>query len=285
MTLSIGLQLFSVKDALQRDYIGTLEKLAQIGYTNLEMVIRKTDEGLSLGGDMTPSEVRRQLDRLGMKAVSSHTRVNEETDWEGIIAANQEIGSTGIGCSIAFFANKQDVLNFCESFNRYGEICKSGGMQLYYHNHFQEFQVFEGETVMDLMLAHTDPQLVKFELDTYWAVRGGVDPIEWMRKLGDRCIMLHQKDLPAAAQPVNWLDVFGANSSITIDELYKTQDPAHFTQIGQGTLPIADYLKEATSLGHANYVFVEQDVTAGDEVEGVATSYRNLEKLLQQLTV
>ncbi|UQZ83346.1 Inosose dehydratase [Paenibacillus konkukensis] len=283
MSISIGLQLFSVKNALKEDYVGTLERLAAIGYRNLELVIRKTDEGLSFGGDITPAQLRNQLDRLGMKAVGCHTRVDSQTEWEGIIAANQEIGNKDIGCSIAFFSNKEDVLDFCRSFNRYGELLHKHGMQLYYHNHFQEFQVFEGQTVMDLMLEHTDAELVKFELDSYWAVRGGVDPVSWLHKLGDRCRMLHQKDLPAAVQIVNWFDVFGADSLITIDELYKTQLATDFTQIGEGVLDIKSILQEAAKLGHAEYVFVEQDVTSGDELEGVALSYRNLESLLQTL--
>jgi sugar phosphate isomerase/epimerase len=186
MNLSIGLQLFSVKNALKQDYVGTLEKVAEIGYQNLELVIRMTDDGLSLGGDITPAALRRQLDRLGLKAVSCHTRVNEETDWRQIIAANHELGSTAIGCSIAFFSNKQDVLAFCESFTKYGEICRDNGLNLYYHNHFQEFQRFEGQTVMDILLENTDRDLVRFEFDTYWAVRGGVDPIAWLSKLGNR---------------------------------------------------------------------------------------------------
>ncbi|WP_248930044.1 sugar phosphate isomerase/epimerase family protein [Paenibacillus hamazuiensis] len=282
MSLSMGLQLFSVKNALKQDYIGTLEKVAAIGYKNLEMVIRKTDEGLSLGGELSTKEVRAQLDRLGMKAVGCHTRVNEETEWEGIIEANHIIGSPAIGCSIAFFSNKDDVLRFCESFNQYGELCKTNGLALYYHNHFQEFQQFEGETVMDIMLSNMEEGLIHFEFDSYWAVRGGVDPIAWLHKLGNRCKKLHQKDLPAAAQPVNWFDVFGANSNITIDELYKTQDPAHFCEVGSGTLNIRAIIEAARSIGSAEYIFVEQDVTARDEVEGVAISYGNLERLLKE---
>jgi sugar phosphate isomerase/epimerase len=283
MALSMGLQLFSVKNALKRDFVGTLERIAEIGYTNLEVVIRKTDEGLSLGGDITPAELRRQLDRLGMKAAGCHTRVNEDTDWERIIAANHEIGSTAVGCSIAFFSNKKDVLAFCDSFNKYGEICRRNGIDLYYHNHFQEFQVFEGKTVMDIMLENTNPDFVKFEFDTYWAVRGGVDPVAWLHKLGNRCEMLHQKDLPATAQPVNWFDVFGADSNITIDELYQTQDAAHFTEVGEGTLDIPAIIRVASSIGSAKYMFVEQDVTAKDEVEGIAISYTNLSRLLQKV--
>jgi sugar phosphate isomerase/epimerase len=282
MGLSIGLQLFSVKNALKDDFVGTLEKVAQIGFQNVEMVIRKTDEGLSFGGDITPVEIRKQLDRLGLKAVGFHTRVNETTDWDGIIEANHVIGCKAIGSSIAFFANKEDVLRFCEAFNRYGELCKKNGLDLYYHNHFQEFQVFEGQTVMDLLLEHLEKDLVTFELDTYWAVRGGADPVAWLHKLGDRCTKLHQKDLPAAVHPVSLFDVFGANSPITINELYKTQDSAQFTEIGEGTLDIASLIQMARSIGSVEYIFVEQDATARDELEGVAISYTNLDHLLKQ---
>src|SRR3954447_26495491 len=169
MSLAIGLQLFSVKQALARDYVGTLERVAAIGYRNLELVMRMSDDGLSLGGEITPTELRRQIDRLGLRAVSSHARVDEQTDWDRIIAANHELGSSAIGCSIAFFADADDVLAFCELFNRAGERCRRDGLQLYYHNHFQEFQVFAGRRVMDLLLGRTDRDLVKFEFDTYWA--------------------------------------------------------------------------------------------------------------------
>ncbi|WP_240419933.1 sugar phosphate isomerase/epimerase family protein [Paenibacillus periandrae] len=283
MSLSMGLQLFSVKNALKQDFIGTLEKLGDIGYKSLEMVIRKTDEGLSLVGELSAKEVRTQLDRLGMKVVGCHTHINEETEWEGIIESNHLIGSPAIGCSIAFFSNKDDVLRFCESFNRYGELCKTNGLGLYYHNHFQEFQQFHGETVMDIMLNNMEKDLIHFEFDSYWAVRGGADPIVWLHKLGDRCKKLHQKDLPVTAQPVNWFDVFGATSNITIDELYKTQDPAHFCEVGTGTLNIRAIIEAARSIGSAEYIFVEQDVTAKDEVEGVAISYGNLERLLKEV--
>ena len=276
----IGLQLFSVRQALAQDYVGTLERIAAIGYRNLELVLRVTDEGLSHGGDITTTALRQQFDRLGMRAVSAHTRVDAGTDWPRIIAASQELGNTAIGCSIAFFADLREVLDFCEMFNRAGELCRANGLQLYYHNHFQEFQLFEGQRVMDLLLARTAPELVKFEFDTYWAARGGADPVAWLRLLGDRCDLLHQKDLPATAQPVNWFEVFGFDSKITLAELFKTQDPAQFAGVGAGLMDIPAIIATARELGHARYIFVEQDVTAGDEVEGVALSYANLARML-----
>jgi sugar phosphate isomerase/epimerase len=281
MSVAVGLQLFSVKRALERDFVGTLERVAAIGYRNLELVLRTTDAGLSVGGPIAPAALRRQLDRLGLQAVSAHTRVDARTDWPRIIAACQDLGTTAIGCSIAFFAHRQAVLTFCELFNRGGERCRDHGLQLYYHNHFQEFQVFEGQRVIDLLLAHTAPDLVKFEFDTYWAVRGGADPIAWLRTLGARCDLLHQKDLPPTARPVNWFEVFGFDSPITITELYRTQDPAQFAAVGEGTMDIRAIVETVRGLGHARYIFVEQDAVAGDEVAGVAASYANLERMLR----
>ena len=282
MSLALGLQLFSVQWALARDDIGTVERVAALGYRNLELVMRVTDAGLRLGGDITPAELRRQLDRLGLRAVSGHTRVDAQTDWARLIAASRELGSTALGCSIAFFADQAAVLAFCESFNRSGELCRHSGLQLYDHNHFQEFQVFDGQRVMDLLLERTEPDLVKFEFDTYWAVRGGAEPVPWLRRLGDRCDLLHQKDLPASAQPVNWFEVFGADRAITIAELYRTQDPAQFAEVGTGTLDLPAIIGAVRDLGHARYIFVEQDATAGDELASVATSYANLERLLSR---
>jgi hypothetical protein len=86
--------------------------------------------------------------------------------------------------------------------------------------------------------------------------------------------------LPATVQPVNWFDVFGADSNITLNELFQTQDPSHFAEIGVGTLNIPAIIEAARHLGHARYIFVEQDVTSKDELESVAISYKNLDRLL-----
>jgi sugar phosphate isomerase/epimerase len=97
--------------------------------------------------------------------------------------------------------------------------------------------------ILDTLLEHTDKELVKFELDTYWAVRGGEDPVHWLRKLGERCNLLHQKDLPASVKQVNFFDIFGVDSQYTLDILYKTQKPEKFTEIGEGILDINSYIE------------------------------------------
>lgn len=273
MSLQFGLQLYSVRDELQKDYWGTLEKLATIGYRNLEIAIHNADEGLN----PSATELRKRLDALGMKVVSSHIQPLER--YEEIIAYNKELGSTSIALGIAFFKNKREVLECCELLNRHGEAYKKGGLDFYYHNHFQEFQKFDGQYVLDIILENTDKELVKVEFDTYWAVRGGVDPIAYLKKLGDRCDLIHQKDLPAGADPVNLLKVLGEDSDISFERFLTLHQADQFAEVGEGTLDIAGILDTAREIGAAKYIFVEQDLTSRNQLESVEISYRNFSKL------
>lgn len=275
MSLSFGLQLYSVRDELQKDYWGTLEKLAAIGYKNLEIANHNADVGM----EPKASELRKRLDELGMKVVSSH--ISPLDKYEEIIAYNQELGSSAIVCSIAFFKNQQEVLEFSQYLNRYGEIYKKGGLDFYYHNHFQEFQKFDGKYVMDTILENTDKDLVKIEFDTYWAVRGGVDPIEYLQKLGDRCDLVHQKDLPAAAKPVNLFETVGEDGDITFERFLTLTEPEQFTEVGEGTLNISGIIQQVQQIGAAKYIFVEQDLTTKNQLESVEISYHNISKLLK----
>ncbi|MFD0711409.1 sugar phosphate isomerase/epimerase family protein [Paenibacillus sp. GCM10027626] len=272
-TLSLGLQLYSVRDELQKDYWGTLEKLAAIGYKNLEIANHNADAGL----EPDASELRKRLDKLGMRVVSSH--ISPLDRHEEIIAYNRELGSTAVACSIAFFKNKRDVLDFCQQLNRYGEVYKKGGLNFYFHNHFQEFQKFDGQYILDIILENTDKDLVKIEFDTYWAVRGGVDPIAYLQQLGDRCDLVHQKDLPASAQPVNLFEVVG-EEEITFERFVTLPVPEHFAEVGEGVLDIPAIIRTVREIGAAKYIFVEQDLTSRNQLESVEISFNNITRLL-----
>ncbi len=282
MALELGLQLYSVRNALQNNAVEALEKAAEIGYRKLELALHNQDGRFQVGA-LSASEFRKQTERLGMATVSSHAMLHEDADPAPLLDFLEEIGSPTWVIPIAFFEDRRQVAAYCDQLNRYGEAARKRDIDFYYHHHFQEFQVFEGERIIDTMLALTDPALVKFELDTYWAARGGEDPVYWLRKLGARCDLVHQKDLPASVAMVNYFDVYGKDARITLDTLYKTQDAAQFTEAGEGVLDIPAYLAEIRKLGHARYIFVEQDMTSRGEWESVAISYRNMTKLLGDL--
>ncbi|MBW4079814.1 sugar phosphate isomerase/epimerase [Paenibacillus sp. S150] len=281
MELTIGLQLFSVREELKKDFHGTLRKLAEIGYKNLEIAIHNSSEGLQAGGGLPPGEARRVIEDLGMKIVSTHIFPIDSVAWEDLIAFNQEVGSTSIVCPISFFTSKADVLQFCLDMNRYGEQAQKIGIDFYYHNHFHEFQKIDDQPIMDMILEHTDKDLVKIEFDTYWALRGGADPVAYLQKLGTRCDKIHQKDLPATVLPANLLETIDNTELLTHPQFMALRNPAYFTEIGDGMMDIPGILAAVREIGAAQYIFVEQDLTAINELDSVERSYRNLKELMK----
>lgn len=280
MSLSLGLQLWSVRNSLQENYAGTLEKVAAIGYKNLELICTVTPNGLVFGKDLRAADLRKLLDANGLRAASCHFVPTPDMSLQAIVDDLNTVGADSLGCAIAFWNSQDEVKAFCKTFNEYAETTRKGGVQLYYHNHFEEFQVFGDKSAFDVLIEDLDPTLVKFEFDTFWAVRGGQDPVYWLKKLGKRCDLIHQKDMPAVASPVNLFEKYGYDEPITIDVLWPLQSPDQFGEIGTGVLNIASYLKAARLYNDARYVFVEQDVTALPELESVAVSFANLTKLL-----
>lgn len=281
MNPSIGLQLWSVRNGLQKDYVGTLEKVAEVGYRDLELITTVTPQGLVFGQELRAPELRKNLDRLGLRAVSCHFVPTADMRLENILADLQVLGVDSLACAIAFFISHQEVVEFSAKFNQYAETCKKAGVQLYYHNHFEEFQVFNGKSVYEMMMEQMDEDLVMFEFDTYWATRGGQDPIYWLKKLGKRCDLLHQKDLPGTARPVNLFEKFGYDSQITLDAMWGLQDSDHFTEVGEGELNIPAILEAGRKYNNARYVFVEQDMTKKTELESIAISLANLTRMLK----
>lgn len=280
MSLELGLQLYSVRESLQQNPMDTLQRIAEIGYKNLELALRNNDSEIQAAG-MSAADFRREIEGLGLKTVSCHARVNDDIDMERLLDFLQEVGSPTLIIPMGLLAGRQHALEFCRSLNKYGEIARKRDITLYYHNHFQEFQEFEGEKIFDTLINNTDPELVKFELDTYWTVRGGEDPVHWIRKLGNRCDLFHQKDLPSTVEQVNYFEIYGTDASITMDLMYTTQDPAQFTESGEGVLDIASYIREIRNLNHGKYIFVEQDMTSRGELDSIAISYRNMSELLK----
>ncbi|AJY74085.1 sugar phosphate isomerase/epimerase family protein [Paenibacillus beijingensis] len=282
MSIDIGLQLYSVRDELQKDYYGTLQKVAAIGFKQLEIAIHNVEAGLEQGGNIKSAELKKMLDELGLSVAASHVGPIDKADLDEVIAYNLEIGSGAIVCPLMTFKDKGEVLAFSEAMNGYGDKCKSSGLDFYFHNHYNEFQQFEGQSVMDLLLEHTDPSAVKFEFDTYWALRAGIDPIEYLTKLGSRCDKIHQKDLPASVQPVNLFELVGHDEHLTVERIFSVVKPEDFAEIGEGVMDIAGIIDAARKMGHVKTIFVEQDQCLGNQLESVERSFRNLTAIMNR---
>jgi len=276
MNVRVGLQLYSVRESLARDSWGTLARLAEAGFTRLEAANHDalTDPGVGFG--VAAPALRAHLANLGLSIVGCHINPLQLDILPRALDYQAELGNTQFGCDIEFFpyGDRDYVMRRAEEFNKVGELARERGMRFYYHNHFQEFQRFGADYVYDLILENTDPDLVKLEIDTYWMYRGGQDPIAWMKKCSDRVVLLHQKDFPAdAPQPLNLFDgVVSPTENIDSVVFRHRKDTRCFTEIGTGVLPIQDILDAAGALPALDYLILEQDHTAMDEIESVRTS-------------
>src|SRR4051795_11779519 len=156
MDVRIGLQLYSVRNALKADPWGTLGRLAEVGFTHLEAANHqaRTDPGVGFG--VTAADLRKTLDGLGPTIIGCHINPLDLDILPRALDYQAELGNTQFGCDIEFFpyGDRDYALCRAELFNTVGELARERGMRFYYHNHFQEFQRFGDDYVYDLILEY-----------------------------------------------------------------------------------------------------------------------------------
>jgi len=248
----IGLQLFTVRDLLQKDFDGTIEQLARIGYKNLEFA------GYY---NRTPEQVRALLDRLQLVSRSSHIGAPlMRQDPAAQIRAAKTIGQEYITLPSYNFG-KEGLVGWRKGvaeFNQWGTMCRDAGLKLAYHNHAAEFAPLEGTTGYDVLVKEVDPKLVDFELDLYWARFADQDPLALFAKYPGRFTMWHVKDLAV------------------------TNDTKGMTPVGKGTIDFKSIFARARESG-MKYFFVEHDSAGqypGGSLASVQASYDYLRQLL-----
>lgn len=196
----IGLQLYSLRDAMKSDALGTLKIVADMGFTTLETA--NYTEGKIYG--MTPSEFKKIVKGLGMKVTSAHLggpNYTKETHaeamdwWKKALEDHLEAGCKFIvKPSMTTLKTMDELKVWCDFYNAIGEMTSTSNVQFGYHNHNHEFEKIEGEIIYDSMIKNTDPEKVFFEMDVYWVMRGGFNAVDYMNKYPDRFPVLHIKD-------------------------------------------------------------------------------------------
>ena len=246
MSLPIGLQLWSIKEELKKDFKGTLRKVAEIGYEGVEFA--------GYGG-LGSTELKKLLSELGLKACGSHVSLTELTEnIDEVIKYSLEIGNKYIICPYAEFNRKEDVLELAAKLNVIGEKCRAEGLICGYHNHAHEFSEFDGEYILDILYKTTDVRLVKAELDTYWVAYAGVNVLDFIKKYGGRFDLIHIKDM----------QIIG--------------DKKESTEVGNGLMCFKEVISEAEKQG-ATWLIVEQEHFTKSTLESVEISYNNLKEL------
>ncbi len=234
----IGVQLYTVRSILENDFVGGIEKVAAAGYDEVEFA------GYF---DRSPADVKALLDRLDLTAPSAHVGLDAlKDDLDAVVEAARVIGHQFVVCP--WLAPNQrrtldDYRGHAAFFNEAGKRFKDEGIQFAYHNHDFEFEPIDGRMPYDLLLAETDADLVKMELDLYWITYAGQDPLAYFAKHPGRFPLCHVKDMAAD----------------------RTMTPA-----GQGTIDFAAVFAKSDEAGLQHY-FVEHD-NAEDPIQRITTS-------------
>jgi sugar phosphate isomerase/epimerase len=201
---AIGLQLYSLRDAMKTDAPATIAAIGKIGYAYAEAA--GYADGKFYG--MPPEEFKRCVENAGMKALSSHTtRQLSEQElaeknlstalawWSETIDAHAAAGIQYIVCPwMNVPKTLADLQTYCDYYNAIGKLCKERGLLFGYHNHAHEFTQVDGQSMYDYMLEHTNPEYVFFQMDVYWAVVGKQSPVEYFGRYPGRFALLHIKD-------------------------------------------------------------------------------------------
>lgn len=251
-TLPIGVQLFSLRDDLTRDFEGTMRRVADIGYTAVELYSYDNYWGRSA------ADLRKVLEGIGLQPVSCHLDPNLlQTDPETAIAFAHDVGCRFAGFPYLAPEQRGDASVYRalgQTLTRCGGIAQRYGMSFFYHNHDFEFAKLDGAYALDVLLAASDPDLVASELDVYWVQHAGLDPAEYIRKLGRRCQLVHLKDMAPDAEH-------------------------SFAEIGEGIMDLDAVVAAGQDVGVQWYI-VEQDCAYHrTPLEAIALSMQNMKRM------
>ena len=241
-----GLQLYTVRDALGADLDGTLEKVAGVGYREVELA--------GLPG-VTAQAMQASLKRHGLDAPSMHASYDRlRQDFDAVLEEARLLGANYLVCPSVDggeWKTAESWKRVCQTLNSIGEVVRNRGLMLAYHNHDFEFVPFgDGTTPFHLLMTETDPLDVKLELDVYWVAKAGLDPVQCLKDGRDRILLVHLKGLASDGSTV---------------------------EVGAGVLDFERIVRTALLAG-VRHLFVEQD-TSADPLASIGVSLRFLEQL------
>ncbi|MGR3765690.1 sugar phosphate isomerase/epimerase family protein [Rossellomorea sp. NS-SX7] len=245
--IPIALQMYTLRYEADRDFTGTLEKVAQLGYDGVE---------LAGYGDLTVEEVRRVLDDLGLKAASSHVALSElRADVGKVIHGQKVLGSRFVVCPYLEPEERteKDYFRLIDDLNEVGEKCAAEGITLCYHNHdFELTALSDGRSALETILQETNPDWVMAEFDMYWLTYAGEKPVEWLERFRDRSPLVHLKDMT-------------------------TDGERFFAVLGTGGVDLESVLEFGNG-GGIDWWIVEQDECRNPPIESVQRSLEYLKK-------
>ncbi len=246
MTAPIGLQLYSVREFLIKDFSGIIHKIARMGYTGIETA------GFPDG--IKPAQAKEIFDDHGLIVTSSHSPLPLGDDKRKILDTLAAIGCPHLvspWMDPDYYSSKDKMKSLAETFNKAYSVAVENGLKFSIHNHTFEFDLFNDEPTIYTLIEYLEPG-INFQLDTYWIKVAGIEPSEVVLKLGNRAPLLHIKDGPATLN-------------------------GDMTAVGDGVVDVPAIIKAGKP--NTEWLIVELDRCATDMLEAVEKSHRYLATL------
>jgi sugar phosphate isomerase/epimerase len=242
-SVPLGLQLYTVRQDLAKDYDGTIKKVRDFG-------IRHVQANLTQSGKSAQDQ-KTLYDSLGISWKSIHAGgIDLRDNAQATIDQAKAVGITNITCSFALYPadraifmagpSLDDWKKNADTFNKVGALCKAAGLSFAYHNHNVEFRKVGDVVPYDLLIQQTDPSLVQMEMDIGWVVAGGADPVAYLNKYPGRYHSLHIKDLTNQGIPNNNMKMISAIIGKGIIDWKTVLAAAHKTKVERAFLEIEE---------------------------------------------
>lgn len=272
MSLSVGLQLYTLRGEMEKDFEGTLKKVKELGYEGVEFAGLFGKDG---------KEVKNILEKFSLKAVSAHVALDELIDNTDQVLQNyKEIGLSYIAIPYLPEECRPQAGNFEKTLENITYICekaKEYGITMLYHNHDFEFDIVDGEYYLDTIYKTISKDLLQTEIDTCWVNVAGENPSEYIKKYTNRAPIVHLKDfvMKGKAKKENLYELIGIDKSAQ-----ESDEDFAFRPVGHGVQDFKSII-EASELANAKWIIVEQDRPAKgqSELESAKLSREYLKKL------
>jgi sugar phosphate isomerase/epimerase len=246
----IGIQLYTLRDAARADLDRTLGDIAAAGYTDVEMLMSLRNF------NHAPADVRKMLDAHGLRAPSTHIGTATLANVDGAVDEARTLGHKYLILADLPASARQSLASFAgyaDTLNRAGEAARKHDLWIAWHDEADDFKSFNGQQGYDALVAKLDPSLVRLQLDTGNAAVGGRDPLDLMKRYGDRYYSFHIKDAPAIPSP-------------------------HDVELGKGIVDLRGILSRVKSFDD-RYFYVEQETYPDTPLDSVKRDYAYISKL------
>ncbi len=252
-TRPLGVQLYSVRDSMQTDPAGSIEKIGKLGFKFVELYGYHDRKFFG----MEPAAFKALVEKNGMSVLGSHTGASMPDSanwdktmawWDTCIADHKAVGAKFViqtwMDSIAY-TSLANLKKYCEYFNAVGEKCKAAGLTFGYHNENVEFKELEGQIPFDYLIQNTDSTKVVFELDTWNMTDAGKNPVEYLKKYPGRFILWHVKDEKemGASGKIDFKAIFNLADFSGV-KYYVLEQEAYSTNPFDGLAKSLEYMKK-----------------------------------------